>query len=136
METSVESTLYQRFFMTFNDSYLWVLILSLIFQVEGPVSAAGSSGFGMEKSRYCFLGLTIAITITNGLMLGREWMYSLSAHLDEMCIPWESLKLVYEKPQKSAIPVVLFSGDSYLTGREFSWVHKRRGFILVAVLYL
>lgn len=94
LDTSVGSTSYQRFLITFNDSYLWVLVLSLNFQVEGTIPAAGSSDIGMEKSRYCFLRLSIAITITSGIVLSRDRMYSLSSHLEEMCLPWENLKLV------------------------------------------
>lgn len=48
------------------------VVLSSNFQVEGIISAAESSVFGMKESKYCFLGLSIAITITSGIVLGRE----------------------------------------------------------------
>lgn len=107
-----------------------------IFRLEAPFQLLAAVVLAWRNSGIAFRHYLLPSLYTSGIMLSWDWMYSLSAHLEEMCIPWENLKLVYDKPQKSAIPIVLFLGDSHLTGRGFSWVHNKKGFILVVVLYL
>lgn len=62
------------------------------------------------------------------IALSRERPFDVPAHLEEICTVQENLRLTYDKPQESAIPVILFSSDSYLTERGFSWVCNMRIF--------
>lgn len=120
-----------------------ILFMSLgfVFEISGR-----KHHFSCRKHCFQHRGVPVLLSVrtyrhshcqcSQWTVLSRECPFDVPAHLEEICTVQENLRLIYDKPQESAIPVILFLGDSYLTERGFSWVHNMRIFFLFAVLYL